>query len=454
MTGAGSSAVEPAAVAASVLDRVTSLAPDAGAEVQVSAVETGLTRFANSAIHQNVAETTLVVRLRVVRDGRWTVATSNRSDVDGLDRLVRSTIDAAAVVPVDPEFPGLSPVAPLAVAGNWDEPTAAAAPADRAELVAEFVGAAAGLTAAGFVQTSAERAAYANTAGQRLTGRCTAATVDGIAKLGTWDGAGTRASVRLGDLSGAAVGAAAAAAARAAADPGDLAPGDYEVVLSPSCVADVLMFLARDGFSGRRVNEGRSFARVGEAQFDRGVNIAEDATDTLSPSLPFDVEGTPRRRTELVVAGVTSGVLHDRRSAAAAGTTSTGNATPGSIMWGPMVSDLRLAPGEGGTIGDLTAGMRRGLLVGDFWYTRILDPRTTVVTGLTRNGAWLVENGEIVRPVRNLRFTQSYLDALGPGRVLGVGAELGTTIDRYSGGLYAVPPLRLASWHFTGNAAG
>jgi predicted Zn-dependent protease len=225
-------------------------------------------------------------------------------------------------------------------------------------------------------------------------------------------------------------------------------------VLSPSCVADVLMFLAHDGFSGRRVNEGRSFAKVGEAQFDPAITITEDATDALSPSLPFDVEGTPRRRTELVVAGVTRGVLHDRRSAAAAGTASTGNATPGSITWGPLVSDLRLATGDGGTIEQLTARMPRGLLIGDFWYTRILDPRTTVVTGLTRNGAWLVEGGEIVRPVRNLRFTQSYVDALGPGRVLGVGSELGTTIDRYSGGLYAVPPVRLASWHFTGNAAG
>jgi predicted Zn-dependent protease len=287
-----------------------------------------------------------------------------------------------------------------------------------------------------------------------VAGATTAAAVDGIAKLATWDGAGTRASVRLGDLSGAAVGTAAAAAARAAANPTDLEPGDYEVVLSPSCVADVLMFLAQHGFSGRRVAEGRSFAKIGERQFDPSIGIAEDATDALSPSLPFDVEGTPRRRTDLVVGGVTSAVLYDRRAAAAAGTASTGNATPGSAVWGPMVSDLRLAPGAGGSIEQLTAGMRRGLLIGDFWYTRILDPRTTVVTGLTRNGAWLVENGEIVRPVRNLRFTQSYVDALGPGAVLGVGSEPGATIDHHSGGLHAVPPLRLARWHFTGNAAG
>ncbi len=105
------------------------------------------------------------------------------------------------------------------------------------------------------------------------------------------------------------------------------------------------------------------------------------------------------------------------------------------------------------------AGLDRGLLVTDFWYTRILDPRTGVVTGLTRNGVWLVEAGQIVRPVRNLRFTQSYPEALAPSAVLGVGpvAEAaGDHMARWAdgSGAYAVPALHLAEWRFTGGASG
>jgi predicted Zn-dependent protease len=321
-------------------------------------------------------------------------------------------------------------------------------------VVREFVATTAGLTAAGYVSTAGERTAYANTAGQRVTGGCTAATLDGIARTSTSDGVARWTSVRLADLSGAESGAAAAVAARSAAEPTDLEPGDYEVVLEPSCVANVLQFLGQHGFNGRTVVEGRSFVQLGSRQFDPAIELWDDATDSLSTSLPYDGEGTARRRVDLVAGGITSGVLHDRRTAATTGTTSTGHAVLGSERWGPMATDLRLGLGTGGSSADLARRMGRGLLVSDFWYTRILDPRTTVVTGLTRNGVWLVENGTVVRPVRNLRFTQSYLDALAPDGVLGVGSVPGALTDRWTGGLSVVPSLHLAGWHFTGGAGG
>jgi predicted Zn-dependent protease len=260
--------------------------------------------------------------------------------------------------------------------------------------------------------------------------------------------------VRLADISGARAGGEAATAARNAADPTDLEPGDYEVVLESSCVADMLKFLGIYGFNGQSVAEGRSFAQLGTAQFDPTIELWDDATDTLSTSLPYDGDGTPRRRVDLVVKGVTNALVHDRRTAAAAGTASTGHAVMGSEHWGPFPTDLRLAPGAGGMTADLASRMERGLLVSDFWYTRILDPRTTVVTGLTRNGVWLVEDGKVVRPVRNLRFTQSYVDALGPAAVRGVGSVLWSHLDRWTDGTYAVPSLHLARWHFTGGAGG
>jgi predicted Zn-dependent protease len=452
-------------LAGQVLDLVRDVAGiGAEADVHVTTGVHGLTRFAQSFVHQNVAEQYAGVRLRVVLDGRWAAASTNDIRADGLRRMVESATAAARLRPVDPGFPGLAPPAAAVTTGNWDDGTAEASPADRATVVRDFVAAVGGLTAAGYVETTAEEAEYSNTAGHRLTGRRTVAIVDGIARTTTSDGVGRASSVRLGELSGAEIGAVAAAKARAAAEPTDLPPGDYEVVLEPNCVANLLSFLALHGFNGRTVLEGRSFVELGAQQFDGSVRLVDDPTDALSGALPYDMEGTPHRRLDLVVDGVTSAVAHDRRTAAAASAASaaggdpeirsTGNAIPGGERMGAVPADLRLAPGTGGSSQDLAGRVGRGLLVSDFWYTRILDPRTTVVTGLTRNGVWLVEDGAMVRPVRNLRFTQSYVDALGPGAVLGTGSDPAVLGDRWFDSITVVPSLHLARWRFTGGAAG
>jgi predicted Zn-dependent protease len=146
--------------------------------------------------------------------------------------------------------------------------------------------------------------------------------------------------------------------------------------------------------------------------------------------------------------------VHDRRTAKALGAESTGNAVAGAGPFGALPANLVLDPGDA-SAASLVGAVERGLLVTDFWYTRILDPRTMVVTGLTRNGVWLVEDGSIVRPVTNLRFTQSYLEALAPGAVRGVGSDMTLVGGATFGfGAYVVPSLHLASWNFTGGAQG
>jgi predicted Zn-dependent protease len=168
-------------------------------------------------------------------------------------------------------------------------------------------------------------------------------------------------------------------------------------------------------------------------------------------ALPFDDEGTPKRRLDLIRHGVSTALVHDLRTAKVAGAVSTGHGIEGAESEGALPSNLFL--GTGGHDTDaLVSQMERGLLVTDFWYTRVLDPRTLVVTGLTRNGVFLIENGEVVRPVGNLRFTQSYVDALGPDRVLGIGSV--AELQRQYMAMHSVPALRLASWNFTGGAKG
>ena len=437
-----------------VVDLVRARARDAEVEVSVRRGSEALTRFATGFIHQNVASEINHVLIRVAVDDGRNASTSvdGPADDESLVRATDGVLEAARVRPPDPDWPGLAVRADAPAVDHWDEATAAATPDERASRVREFVDAADGLETAGFCSTTVVRLAFANSAGQRLTGRGTAAILDGIARTPTADGSGRRGSVRLADLDGKVIGDRAARKARDASEPTDLEPGRYEVVLEPDCVANILSFLLVAGFNGKAVEEGRSFARVGEVQFDRSIVLREDVTDPATIGIPFDIEGTPKHPLDLVRDGITSALLHTRRTAKAARTFSTGHAVEGGSSWGALGANLVVEPGRKST-DELVAGVERGVLVTDFWYTRILDPKTQVVTGLTRNGVWLIEDGRIVRPVTNLRFTQSFLDALGPGAVRGISADQALLLGGWDS-IYLVPSLHLASWHFTGGARG
>ncbi|HEX2272536.1 MAG TPA: metallopeptidase TldD-related protein, partial [Acidimicrobiales bacterium] len=378
----------------------------------------------------------------LVGGGRRAASTTTGVGADALRSLVEGTLGAAAVRPPDPGWPGLAPPAAVAELDRYDPDTSGASPDRRADVVAAFVGADLGLAGAGYCETSGWEVAFANSAGQRAGGRVSRASIDAIHRTATSDGLGWQAATRLAEVDGAAAGRVAAAKARAGAEPADLPPGRYEVVLEPAAVADVVGFLL-GGFSAKTHAEGRSFVRLGEAQLDPRVTLCDDVGAPGTLGLAFDAEGTPRQAVDLVVSGVSAGLYHDRRTARRAGVASTGHAVVGGESFGPMARNPVLSPGDR-SLEELVGSVDRGLLVSDLWYTRVLDPKTQVVTGLTRNGTFLVEGGEVVSGVRNLRFTQSYAEALGPGRVLDVGRDARL---RESGAV--VPSLRLASWQFT-----
>ena len=448
---------ETAERAQDLADHVIDLvhASSAGAEVEVT-VRRGheaLTRFANGFIHQNVASDVRHVLIRASVDGRnATTSYDGPADDESLGRVVHSLLEAVRVRPADPDWPGLAPQAPAPLIDHYDEATAAATPDERARLVGGFVAAAGGLETAGFCSTGSVQVAFANSIGQRLTARATVAELDGICRTPTADASARKASVAVSALDGTDIGARAAMSARAASEPTDLEPGRYEVVLEPGCVADLLSFLVNYGFNGKAVEEGRSFAALGSAQFDPSITIRDDVTNPSTMGIPFDIEGTPRLPRDLVRNGTTVGLLHTRRSAQRMSTQSTGHAVEGGAAWGFVGGNLELESHAAGD-GDLVASVERGVLVTDFHYTRILDPRTQVVTGLTRNGVWLVEDGRIVRPITNLRFTQSFLEALQIGAILGASREQALVRDGWDSA-YLVPRLHLASWNFTGGAQG
>jgi len=449
------------------VERVLETLPGAEVSVQVDRHRLALTRFANSVIHQNVAEDATTMRVVVHLDGRTASGSATVVADADVSTLVGRIADAVRVAPLDPTWPGLAPEGSAGSTSGVDLATAGATPADRAEVVRGFVDGAGGLEAAGYCRTNHWTGGFASSTGQSLSGEAVECGVSGIARDHGADGLARSAPLSIAELDGHALGARAAAKAGAWTDPEELAPGRYEVVLEPTAVADILGNLAANAFNGKAVNERTSFVQPGEAQFDPALSFVDDP---LQVGLGYDAEGTPHRRLPLVESGTTVAVTHDRRSAAEAGAESTGHHGEAAQSFGPVPRHVGLLPTDpeavatetSGPIADssvaaLVAGVRRGILVSDFWYTRVLDPRSLTLTGLTRNGVWLIEDGEVTAPLKNFRFTQSYAQALAPGNVLGVGSTAAavpgdtytTTSPRWS-----CPALHLASWNFTGGASG
>ncbi len=428
-------------------------APQAEANVTVTRTRHGLTRFANSAIHQHVGEDTTSVRLVLADEDRTASASTSDRDPAALRELVRRAVTAARVQPPDPSWPGATPPSAAAPPANLDPATVAVTPDQRVERVRDFVAAAPDLRAAGFCDTLTADAAFTSTAGHRVSGSTTRATLDGIHQTPRSAGTGHATAVALDDRDAAAVGARAADLARRGVDPIDLEPGEYEVVLGPEAVATLVTFVAVYGFNGKLHAEGGSGVELDTAQFDPAVTLTAAPDDPRAVGLRFDAEGLARQRHALIRGGVSTSLAHDRRTAKRAGVTSTGDAIPGGEGFGAVPTTLALSPGDVAP-DRLVGGVRRGLLITALNYNRVLDPKTLAVTGLTRNGTFLIEDGEIVAPVGNLRHTQSFLTALAPGHVLGVGDDDRYAMGEFGEGMVIAPSLRLASWHVTGGAAG
>ena len=425
----------------------------ADAQVRVTRLTHGLTRFANSRIHQHVEERTSTVDLRCSRDGRVASASTSRITRDGMSQLVERTLDHMAASPVDPEVPGPCPPHEVVPRSHVAASTAQASPDHRADVVADFVAADADSDAAGYVETRHTEAVYANSRGHRAGDAATVAVLDGIHRQGTAAGMGHRTCRALADLDGRTAGERAADLARRSIDAADLDPGVMPVVLGPEALATIAIFLGLYGFNARAVEEGRSCVHVGEQQFDPTFSLRDDVTEPRATGLGFDAEGTAKGRLDLVRDGVPVALAHDRRTAAAAGTTSTGHHIPGSETMGPIPTDLVV--GRGATAGaQLVEGIDRGLFVTAFNYCRVLDPRSLVVTGLTRNGTFMIEDGELGAPVQNLRFTQSFVDALAPGRVRAVGDDDRYADCEFGAGMVIAPTIALDRWNFTGGASG
>jgi predicted Zn-dependent protease len=419
------------------------------AEALVMTEDSALTRFANSEIHQNVAETNVSINLRVVIGKRVGVASSGRTDGEGLRRLADQARAIAGVVEELEDWGGLpGPTEVRAVPAAYSVTTAGASPEFRAEAVRAVIGAAddAGVMAYGSFATGLESMAVANSAGARAAGTRTTSQLITVS-MGPDGGSGyaEAAAVDASAIDAAALGREAASKARATASAVLVDPGDYPVVLEEYAVVDLVDMLGYLGFSALAVQEERSFVEAGKRIGSDLVTIVDDGYDPAGLPLPFDFEGVAKQRVSLLEGGICRDVVYDAQTAARDGVASTGHGLPAPNPWGPF--PLNMVMSGGSTSRDeLIGGLDRGLLVTRFHYTNPVHPKLAIVTGMTRDGTFLVEGGRIVGPVKNLRFTQSYLAAL--AGTVAVGRER-KTLKGFLGGV-VVPALRIEGWTFTG----
>ena len=426
------------------------------AEAVIVARTGALTRFANAAIHQNVSSLEATLRLRVVRGTRVATQATDRLDAEGITAVARSASELARIVPENPQFAGLPAPRPIAAAPSaFVERTATASPIDRAnaaKLVCDPARARQ-LRAAGFVSTNVQEVAVASSLGTWAYSPETTSEVQ-IAAIGD---AGSAFSHRVSldfdtlDVRGAAE--EAISKALRAQGPRDLAPGEHEVVLEPYAVRDIVGFLGQQ-LTGLAVEEGRSFVagRLGE-KVTGPVTLVDDPFDGKGLARPFDFEGQPSDRLALIEDGIARAVVYDSGTAHRTGNRNTGHALFPNPFNPASAMHLRLEAGTN-TREELIRGVKRGVLVTRFWYTRWVHQLRTVVTGMTRDGTFAIVDGEIAYPVKNFRFTQSYHDAL--AGVRGVGHEH-TLLLGDAFGIQAssqrVPVLHLASFNFTGVTA-
>jgi predicted Zn-dependent protease len=385
-------------------------------EAIVTSDHRALTRFTHEFIHQNVDVENVAIRVRAIVDGRTGVASTNATDDAAIDTVVQRAMEIAAFAPRSSEPPLLAAYADVTVpTGAYVAATANATPDERAHVAAAIFEQATsnGCWCSGYVTTATGGVTIVTTSGADASFDGTECGANVKMTAGDSTGFAERYGTDARMLDGDLIGSRAARKAKRSASPVAVDPGEWTVILEPAAFGELVHFLG-DHFSAQSYDEGSSFlsGRLGERVMGAGVTIRDDYAHPRHPDAPFDWEGTPKKRVALIEGGVARTVLTDSAWARKLDRPNTGHGLPAPNAYGPYPLDLVVEPGTA-SVEELIASTKRGLLVTRLWYVRIVDQRKTILTGMTRDGTFLIENGAIVRGVRNLRFNQSLVDALG-----------------------------------------
>lgn len=452
--------VEPDTVAEQALR-----AAGAGDALATVSHERSLTlRFARSRPTQATSVDDLAVEVAALRDGHVGRATTNAVDDDALERCAHSAVRAAEVaarIAGPGDYPGFPPPGGPRRSAGHDPATARLDPlvggealSTAFEVAGEAGAQASGIWTAGELQT-----AIASSAGALLCDRVTNAFVKVVAfGQGGRSGYAAQTATAAGALDTAAVAGRAARKAVAAGVAVELDPGEYAVVMEPDAVHELLWVLGSTAFNGLLHAEGRGalHGRLGTRVAAAAVNVSDAPSYAATLPRAFDAEGVAKAPLPLIQDGVAHRVVHDSRSAALAGATSTGHAlAAGGSACGPLPTNLVMAGGAAADEKELCAAVERGIYVTRLWYTNVVRPAEALFTAVTRDGTFLIEDGRVTRPLADMRITDSALGILARTQAVGARSLLVSDGELY-GRRFATgavcPPLRAGSVRFTGSA--
>ena len=430
-----------------IVERVLKFSAADETEIAIDAVTDALTRFANNTIHQNVAEQALSVSVRTVFDGRTARASTNKTDDDALRRVVEASSSLARVQPPNPDLlpmPGPQKYTPVP---RYFDITAGATPQDRARAVTRIVKRTekAGQTAAGIFSTGAMQSVLANSRGLFAAYQQTRAEFSITVMEQDSSGWAKANQPNLADLDPDALAASASGKAAASRAPRELEPGHYTVILEPSAVLDLVGFFFYD-FAGTAVLDQRScfHERIGKKIFGDNITLWDDAYHPQQLGAPYDGEGLPRQKVLLIDRGTPRNLVYARATAKKMNAQPTGHGFTLPNEFGEAPMNLVF---DGGTssVDDMVASTERGILVTRLWYIREVDPYEKVLTGMTRDGTFLVENGRVAGGIRNFRFNQSLLEMLAGVEALGPAARTAGE-EAFE---MVVPAMKVRRFHFS-----
>jgi predicted Zn-dependent protease len=434
------------------------------AQVTVTRERSQLARFAASRPTQATEVDLVTVEVVAVREGHTAAATTTETDDDGLREVAARAAAAAQAAARSGSggYPGLPPpgAAPRPHEG-WDAATAALQPERAGAAVGAVIGEAhgRGVEAAGIWTAGGVQTAIAASTGLRAQDAVTDAYMRVLCQRPDGrTGFAAQAASSAGALDPAAAARAAADKAQASDEPGQLEPGEYPAVLDADAVATLLEFLGALAFNGLAHAEGRGAlaGRLGASVASPAINLSDSPRYRTTLPRAIDAEGVAKSPLPLIQDGVAHAVVHDTRSAAIAGTArSTGHAlAPGGAPGGPVPTNLVLVGGGATGVRELAAPVERGIYVTRLWYVNTVHAKRTLLTGMTRDGTFLIEDGRLTRPLRDVRFTDSVLGLLARTQALDSRPRLcceGEFYGRRFAHGVVCPAIRVAALRVTGS---
>ena len=430
-----------------VASRVLKLSDADETEVSIDAVADATTRFANNTIHQNMAEQSLAISVRTVFDGRTARASTNRFDEESLRAVVAASSEMARQQPKNPELLPMPGKQKYARVSRYFDETAEATPESRARVVRDVLAPTAkhAQTAAGIFSTGAFASVLANSRGLVAEHRQTRAEFSITVMEQDSSGWAKANAPNVRDINPRDLAESASWRALSTRTPRELPPARYTVILEPSAVLDLLGFLFYD-FAATAVQDQRSCLndRLGKQVFGKNISLWDDVAHPLQTGAPFDGEGMPRQRVALIDRGVPKNLVYSRAAAKRAKKKPTGHGMALPNEWGEAPMNLVWQGGES-SLQDMIASTDFGVLVTRLWYIREVDPYEKIMTGMTRDGTFLVDRGRIAGGIRNFRFNQSIIEFLNNVELLGPAVRAAGE-ESFE---MVIPAMKVRDFHFT-----